>query len=41
MSRNGDLMRKALKRIYWDSKRLPWLRFADDLPKFPEFPPVE
>lgn len=25
---------------YWDSKRLPWVRFADDLPKFPEFPPV-
>jgi hypothetical protein len=26
---------------YWESKRLPWVRFADDLPKFPEFPPVE
>jgi hypothetical protein len=26
---------------YWDSKRLPWMRFADDLPKYPEFPPVE
>jgi hypothetical protein len=25
---------------YWDSKRLPWVHFADDLPKFPEFPPV-
>lgn len=26
---------------YWDSKRLPWVHFADDLPRFPEFPPVE
>jgi hypothetical protein len=25
---------------YWDSKRLPWMKFGDDLPKFPEFPPV-
>jgi hypothetical protein len=25
----------------WDSKRLPWMRFADDLPKHPEFPPFE
>jgi hypothetical protein len=25
---------------YWDSKRLPWVRFDDELPKFPEFPPV-
>ena len=25
---------------YWDAERLPWLRFADDLPHFPEFPPV-
>ncbi|MEX0896880.1 MAG: hypothetical protein WDZ66_02330, partial [Steroidobacteraceae bacterium] len=25
---------------YWDSKRLPWVRFADDLPRFPEFPPI-
>jgi hypothetical protein len=25
---------------YWDSKRLPWVHFADDLPKLPEFPPV-
>ena len=25
---------------YWDSKRLPWMKFADDLPKYPEFPPV-
>jgi hypothetical protein len=24
---------------YWDSKRLPWLHLADDLPRFPEFPP--
>jgi hypothetical protein len=26
---------------YWDSKRLPWVRFADELPRFPEFPPLE
>jgi len=26
---------------YWDSKRLPWMRFADDLPKHPDFPPFE
>lgn len=26
---------------YWDSKRLPWVQFADDLPRFPEFPPME
>lgn len=25
---------------YWESKRLPWVRFADDLPKYPEFPPT-
>jgi hypothetical protein len=25
---------------YWDSKRLPWMKFADDLPKYPEFPPT-
>jgi hypothetical protein len=24
---------------YWDSKRLPWMRFADDLQRYPEFPP--
>ncbi|HET9448608.1 MAG TPA: GFA family protein [Steroidobacteraceae bacterium] len=24
---------------YWDSKRLPWMRFADDLQVYPEFPP--
>ena len=24
---------------YWESKRLPWLQLADDLPRFPEFPP--
>lgn len=23
---------------FWDSKRLPWMHFADDLPKFPELP---
>ena len=26
---------------YWDSRRLPWLKFADDLPKYPELPPSE
>jgi hypothetical protein len=26
---------------YWAAERLPWVRFADDLPKFPESPPVE
>ena len=26
---------------YWDSKRLPWVRFADELPRFPGFPPTE
>jgi hypothetical protein len=26
---------------YWDSERLPWVRFADDLPRYPEFPPAE
>jgi hypothetical protein len=26
---------------YWDAKRLPWLSVCDDLPRFPEFPPVE
>jgi hypothetical protein len=26
---------------YWDSRRLPWLRFADGLPAFPELPPFE
>jgi hypothetical protein len=25
---------------YWDSKRLPWVKFADDLPRYPEFPPA-
>ena len=25
---------------YWDSRRLPWMQFGDDLPKYPEFPPV-
>jgi hypothetical protein len=25
---------------YWESRRLPWVHLADDLPKFPEFPPV-
>jgi hypothetical protein len=24
---------------YWYSKHLPWMRFADDLPKYPELPP--
>jgi hypothetical protein len=26
---------------YWDSRRLPWMQFADDLPRYPEFPPQE
>lgn len=26
---------------YWDSKRLPWLHFGDELPRYPEFPPTE
>ncbi len=26
---------------YWDSKRLPWMTMADDLPRYPEFPPVD
>ena len=24
---------------YWESKRLPWLKIADDLPRYAEFPP--
>lgn len=24
---------------YWESKRLPWLHIADNLPRYPEFPP--
>jgi len=24
---------------YWESKRLPWLHVADDLPRYAEFPP--
>jgi hypothetical protein len=24
---------------YWESKRLPWLHLADDLPRYDEFPP--
>ncbi|MBT2303698.1 GFA family protein [Variovorax paradoxus] len=26
---------------YWESKRLPWVHFADPLPRYPEFPPTE
>lgn len=26
---------------YWDSRRLPWMQVADDLPRFPELPPFE
>jgi hypothetical protein len=26
---------------YWDSKRLPWMQFADTLPRYAEFPPSE
>jgi hypothetical protein len=24
---------------YWDSKRLPWMKVIDGLPRYPEFPP--
>jgi hypothetical protein len=24
---------------YWESKRLSWLHLADQLPRYPEFPP--
>ena len=26
---------------YWHSKRLPWAEFADSLPRYPGFPPIE
>jgi hypothetical protein len=26
---------------YWDSKRLPWMHFADELPRYAELPPME
>ena len=26
---------------YWESNRLPWLHVADQLPRYPEFPPTE
>ena len=26
---------------YWESKRLPWLQFADRWPRHAEFPPTE
>lgn len=26
---------------YWESERLPWMHFADQLPRYPEFPPTE
>ena len=26
---------------YWDSERLPWVEFADNLPRYAEFPPTE
>jgi hypothetical protein len=26
---------------YWESRRLPWLHFSDELPRYPEFPPIE
>jgi hypothetical protein len=26
---------------YWESKRVPWLHLADQLPRYPEFPPTE
>ncbi|RZL88659.1 MAG: GFA family protein [Variovorax sp.] len=26
---------------YWESRRLPWVHFADGLPRHAEFPPTE
>ena len=26
---------------YWESERLSWLHISDELPRFPEFPPME
>ncbi|MFI8482300.1 GFA family protein [Pseudomonas sp. NPDC078700] len=26
---------------YWHSEHLPWVRFADDLPRYPDLPPFE
>jgi len=26
---------------YWESERLPWVHFADQLPRYPGFPPTE
>ena len=26
---------------YWESERLPWVEFADHLPRYAEFPPTE
>ena len=26
---------------YWDSRRLPWVKFADNLPRYRELPPTE
>ncbi len=26
---------------YWESMRLPWMHFSDQLPRYPGFPPVE
>ena len=25
---------------YWESKRLPWVHFSDELPRYAEFPPT-
>ena len=36
-----DPARVAPSLHYWESKRLPWVHFADDLPRYPEFPPQE
>jgi len=33
-----DQIKPALH--YWDSKRLSWVQFADDLPRHAEFPPL-
>jgi hypothetical protein len=36
-----DPARVAPDFHYWESRRLPWVHFADNLPRYPEFPPTE
>jgi hypothetical protein len=38
---SDDPARVAPSSHYWESKRLPWVHFADDLPRHPELPPRE